>query len=353
MAWYTGSVVGDPFGKGGTPQWVPDPPGPHYQVNGSGQKVDSMGNVQKPQIGWLDQLINDTKTQYQEAKKANEDRYNQGMSLMGLGANGAPTSDLGISSSLNVQAPTPTTYMPAPNLAGKMTEPGAMALQNGIDNGTYGSGQNSALSNKVALTNSLALRDQDRADRQLALQAQGQNYGQQLQSAQFDYNKASDINARNDALRNQRLAWIEGRNDTYPNMDLVSILAGQLGKASQAGMQDFSPYGYGGGGGAWLDPSSIGFNIPSGSYGMPTGYGYGSYGSGGGGSPAPVTKASAAPDYSGLWDGVKSAAGKVGDWWGGLTSGDGNSAENAISNTFSGIGQGIASASNFLGNLYK
>lgn len=353
MAWTNQkSIVGDSWGvMSPFPRWVNDTPQKSsYQVNGAGQRVDAFGNVAKPQVGWLDQLINDTKSQYQEAKKANEDRYNQGMGLLGMGAGGS--SDLGIGSGVNVQAPTPNSYLPPPNLAGKMTEPGAMALQNGIDNGTYGSGQNTALSNKVALTNSIALRDQDRADRNLALQAQGQNYGQQLQSAQFDYNKASDANARTDALRNQRLAWIEGRNDTYPNMDLVSILAGQLGKADQAGMQDFSPMMGGGGGGAWLDPSSIGFNIPGGSWGTPQGY---SYGQGGGGQPAaqPRQQQGKSPDYSGLINGVKSAANKVGGWWDSLSSGSGNKAENVIGNTFGGIGQGVAGMSNWLGNLYK
>lgn len=237
--------------------------------NSAGVQVDATG---KPidRLSWMDKLGNEMAKSQQAAKMANLERYNQGMSLLGLDQNGKPLKTEQAAEVNPVAPPSQevsrTISIPSMT-AGKITEPGAAVQQSGVDNGVYGSGGNTALSNRVALTNSIALREQDRADRELAMRGRSLLTNEAQRAEGMNYQKVRDAEARADQMRNQRLSWIEGRNDTYPDTNVMATLAGQLGKGSTDGLSGPTT-GYSALGSAqWLSPQSIGFGVPSSAYG--------------------------------------------------------------------------------------
>lgn len=273
MGWTTylnpaGSSGGTPIGN-----WMNWPTAsqpkakPSYQVYGDGTPVNPAPKSK------FQQLYDSYQKEYSDAKKANEDRYNQGLGLLGMGGSvsgsqpdvlgGNAYSVFNPGSGQNSGAPPlPQGYGTTSDLFKKNTEAGAKVDQESVSRGIYNT---SGALNQRGLSNSLALREQDRADQGLALQAQNQQFNQGYQTNAFNYGAGQDALARQDSLRGQRLGWLEGRQDPYPNENLLATLAGQLGQGSTDGL-DAGAF-IGGGGGGWMDPSSMGYQIPGQSWG--------------------------------------------------------------------------------------
>jgi hypothetical protein len=242
-----------------------------YQVYGDGTPVNP------PKKGFLQSLYDEQKAKYGEAKAANEGRYNQGLALLGLGSNGSPmnmTVNGQPASSTVGQYPMPNFQMPyqdpiaqgpassSINWNGKNTELGAKADQDAVSRGIYNT---SGALNQKGLSNSLALMEQDRANKAQAMQERSMLNDAAYRQAAFNYGAQQDQASRDDMLRGQRIDWIGGRQDPYPDPSVIATLAGQYGSGTQQGLDPGAFMG--GGGGGFASAESLGFNIPGQSYG--------------------------------------------------------------------------------------
>lgn len=218
------------------------------------------------QPSWLDRLYDDYRTKYAEAKGANEERYQAGLSLLGYDKG---KWDDG--------------YMLPGGSAGVNVGTGGFGMGGAASGG--GSGMNSWGGSGPIYSPQAAAVNQDAMRRgiyntQSALNSQGlanSLAATEANLAVYDRQYRADVANRDyqNQLMNTRLRWLESPSDPYPDPSLIYQLASGAGQGSTRGINpDDYGGGYGGGGPAFMPASSIGYSIPGGSWGYPTGGGY-------------------------------------------------------------------------------
>jgi hypothetical protein len=112
------------------------------------------------------------------------------------------------------------------------------------------------------------------------------------------YRAQNDVQAREDALRRERLNWLDSRNDTGPDMAPFYSALQAYGQGNQTGI-DPQAYGGGGGGGGgtnWAgNAQSMGYGLPNMGFNWPQRQQRSTYGQGDGNGLTPYIARPPAP----------------------------------------------------------
>jgi hypothetical protein len=306
----------DPFHNWNAPSYAPVQQG--TQVYGDGAPVAGAAVKPMGQMDLLERAYADYEKRYAAANAENLRRDARSLSLVGLDADGKPVPGWNPYSATPAAAPAPVVpfsgQIPRPELQSKYemkrmgpggvlttvpsnfgkvppkadpNDPARMQSRAGMSASAYGRAaadyNNSAVSRGI-YNSSGALNRQaslDSAERTASVNSMADRAFRSQQAAR----------EQQDQLLQQRLGLLVNRTDLQPDSRPIIQAAAMLGSGSQEGI-DPSAYsgGYGGSGG-FVNSAALGYGIPAGAYGMPTGGGYQSYSPTRRGSPAALATA--------------------------------------------------------------